>query len=137
MERTFTIIKPDAVEENNVGGIVAEIEKAGFSILGMKMIRMRRDQAESFYAVHKGKVFFDELMGYITRSKVVVMALEKENAIADFRNLIGATNPDEAAPGTIRKKFAKSIQENAIHGSDSVENGLIEVGFFFADSELI
>ena len=137
MERTFTIIKPDAVVEKNIGAIVADIEKAGFNILGMKMVRIRKDQAESFYAIHKDKGFFDELMTYITRSKVVVMALEKDNAISDFRELIGATNPADAEPGTIRKKFAKSIQENAIHGSDSVENGLLEVGFFFADSELI
>ncbi len=137
MERTFTIIKPDAVEENNIGEIVAHIEKAGFAILGMKMSRISRDQAESFYAIHKGKVFFNELMDYITRSKVVVMALEKNNAISDFRKLIGATNPDDAEPGTIRKKYAKSIQENAVHGSDSVENGILEVGFFFSDSELI
>ncbi len=137
MERTFTIIKPDAVEENNIGEIVAHIEKAGFAILGMKMSRISRDQAESFYAIHKGKVFFNELMNYITRSKVVMMALEKNNAISDFRKLIGATNPDDAEPGTIRKKYAKSIQENAVHGSDSVENGILEVGFFFSDSELI
>ena len=137
MERTFTIIKPDAVEENNIGEIVAHIEKAGFAILGMKMSRISRDQAESFYAIHKGKVFFNELMDYITRSKVVVMALEKNNAISDFRKLIGATNPDDAEPGTIRKKYAKSIQENAVHGSDSVENGILEVGFFFSESELI
>ena len=137
MERTFTIIKPDAVEENNIGEIVADIEKAGFAILGMKMSRISRDQAESFYAIHKGKVFFNELMDYITRSKVVVMALEKNNAISDFRKLIGATNPDDAEPGTIRKKYAKSIQENAVHGSDSVENGILEVGFFFSESELI
>ena len=137
MERTFTIIKPDAVEENNIGEIVADIEKAGFAILGMKMSRISRDQAESFYAIHKGKVFFNELMDYITRSKVVMMALEKNNAISDFRKLIGATNPDDAEPGTIRKKYAKSIQENAVHGSDSVENGILEVGFFFSESELI
>ncbi len=137
MERTFTIIKPDAVEEKNIGEIVADIEKAGFAILGMKMSRISRDQAESFYAIHKGKVFFNELMDYITRSKVVVMALEKNNAISDFRKLIGATNPDDAEPGTIRKKYAKSIQENAVHGSDSVENGILEVGFFFSESELI
>lgn len=137
MERTFTIIKPDAVEENNIGEIVADIEKAGFAILGMKMSRISREQAESFYAIHKGKVFFNELMNYITRSKVVMMALEKNNAISDFRKLIGATNPDDAEPGTIRKKYAKSIQENAVHGSDSVENGILEVGFFFSESELI
>lgn len=137
MERTFSIIKPDSVEEKHIGDILADIEKANFSIIGMRMIKMTMNQAKEFYAIHSGKAFFDELIQYITRTRVVVLALEKENAVSDFRNFIGATNPDDAAPGTIRKKFAKSIGENAIHGSDSVENGLREIGFFFAESELV
>ena len=137
MEKTFTMIKPDAVEDGNAGLILADIEKAGFNIIGMKILRFTKSQAESFYAVHRERPFFTELVSYITRGKVVVIALEKENAVQDFRTLIGATNPAEAAEGTIRKKYAKSIAENAIHGSDSVENGAIEVAFFFSNSELL
>ncbi len=137
MELTFTMIKPDGVEENNIGNILAKIEAAGFSILGMKMVRFTKSQAQAFYEVHKERPFYNDLVNYITRGRVVVMALEKENAVADFRTLIGATNPADAAEGTIRKLYAKSIEENAIHGSDSVENGLREVAFFFSESELI
>ena len=137
MEKTFTMIKPDAVEEGNTGLILADIENAGFNIIGMKILRFTKSQAESFYAVHRERPFFPELISYITRGKVVVIALEKEDAVLDFRTLIGATNPAEAADGTIRKKYAKSIAENAIHGSDSVENGAIEVAFFFSNSELL
>jgi nucleoside-diphosphate kinase len=137
VELTFTMIKPDGVEENNIGNILAKIEAAGFSILGMKMVRFTKSQAQAFYEVHKERPFYNDLVNYITRGRVVVMALEKENAVADFRTLIGATNPADAAEGTIRKLYAKSIEENAIHGSDSVENGLREVAFFFSESELI
>ena len=137
MEKTFTMIKPDGVEEKNIGNIIAAIENAGFRILGMKMIRFTKAQAQAFYEVHKERPFYNDLVNYITRGLVVAMALEKENAVADFRALIGATNPADAEEGTIRKLYAKSIEENAIHGSDSVENGLREVAFFFSESELI
>ena len=137
MEKTFTMIKPDGVEEKNIGNIIAAIENAGFRILGMKMIRFTKAQAQAFYEVHKERPFYNDLVNYITRGPVVAMALEKENAVANFRALIGATNPADAEEGTIRKLYAKSIEENAIHGSDSVENGLREVAFFFSESELI
>jgi nucleoside-diphosphate kinase len=137
LERTFTIIKPDAVEAGYSGAIITAIESAGFRLMGMKKRIMRRQEAEVFYAVHRDKAFFSDLMAYITRSPVIVMALEKENAVADFRTLIGATDPAKADPGTIRQRFATSISENAIHGSDSPENGRLEVAFFFAEHELI
>jgi nucleoside-diphosphate kinase len=137
LERTFTIIKPDAVEAGYSGAIITAIESAGFRLMAMKKRIMRRQEAEVFYAVHRDKAFFSDLMAYITRSPVIVMALEKENAVADFRTLIGATDPAKADPGTIRQRFATSISENAIHGSDSPENGRLEVAFFFAEHELI
>ncbi len=137
MERTLCIIKPDGVRNNNIGNIVAMIQAAGFRILGMKLTRISSDVAGAFYAVHKERPFYGELVNFMSSGAIVPIALEKENAIADWRTLIGATDPAEAAEGTIRRAYATSKGENAVHGSDSVENGLNEVAFFFAESELI
>ncbi|MCB0711873.1 MAG: nucleoside-diphosphate kinase [Ignavibacteriae bacterium] len=137
MERTLCIIKPDAVRKNVVGEIVAMITEKGFNILGMKMMRLSSADAGEFYAIHKERPFYGDLVEFMTSGKVVVIALEKENAVADYRTLIGATDPAEAEEGTIRKRFASSKGENAAHGSDSVENGRNEVAFFFAERELI
>ena len=137
MERTLCIIKPDAVRNNNIGNIVARIQEAGFRILGMKQMTISTAVAGEFYAVHKERPFYGELVDFMSSSPIVPIALEKDNAIADWRELIGATNPAEAAEGTIRKLYATSVGENAVHGSDSVENGLREVAFFFGEHELI
>ena len=136
MERTLCIIKPDAVKKKVQGTIIQKILDAGFKILGMKMLRLTKSQAEAFYAVHKGKPFYNELVDFMTSGKCITIALEKENAINDYRKLIGATDPAKADEGTIRKLFANNVQENAVHGSDSVENAKIEVGFFFSESEI-
>ncbi len=136
MERTLCIIKPDAVKKNVIGEIVAMITDRGFRILGLKMRHLAQRDAEAFYAVHKERPFYGELVEFMTSGPVVTIALEKENAVADYRALIGATNPAEAEEGTVRKKYASSVGENAVHGSDSVENGQIEVAFFFSESEL-
>ncbi|MBO6937806.1 MAG: nucleoside-diphosphate kinase [Deltaproteobacteria bacterium] len=130
-ERTLSIIKPDAVEANNVGAILAMIEKAGLKIVAMRMLHLSRAQAEGFYAVHKERPFFGELCDFMTRSPVVVSVLEGDNAVAKYREVMGATNPAEAAEGTIRKAFAKDIGENSVHGSDSLENAGIETNYFF------
>ncbi len=132
---TYTMIKPDAVSEHNSGAIIRMIEEAGFQIKAMKMTRMDKETAGKFYAVHKERPFYDDLCTYMSSGPIIPMILEKENAVADFRKLIGATNPAEAAEGTIRKLFAKSIEANAIHGSDSDENALIEANFFFPQTE--
>ena len=137
MERTLCIIKPDGVRNQNIGNIVAMIQAAGFRILGMKLTRISPAVAGEFYAVHKERPFCGELVNFMSSGPIVPIALEKENAIADWRALIGATDPAEAAEGTIRRKYATSKGENAVHGSDSVENGRNEVTFFFAESELI
>jgi nucleoside-diphosphate kinase len=137
MERTFAIIKPDAVAKGFTGEILAMIEKAGFRILGLKRIRLTRPQAEGFYAVHKARPFFEGLVTFMTEGPVVVLALEKENAIADWRTLMGATNPANAAEGTIRKRFAENIERNACHGSDAPETAAVEIPFFFSASELL
>ena len=137
MERTLCIIKLDGVRNNNIGNIVAMIQAAGFRILGMKLTRISPDVAGAFYAVHKERPFYGELVNFMSSGAIVPIALEKENAIADWRALVGATDPAEAAEGTIRRAYATSKGENAVHGSDSVENGLNEVAFFFAESELI
>ncbi|MBL8296426.1 MAG: nucleoside-diphosphate kinase [Bryobacterales bacterium] len=137
MERTFAIIKPDAVAKGFTGEILAMIEKAGFRILGLKRIRLTRPQAEGFYAVHKARPFFEGLVAFMTEGPVVVLALEKENAIADWRTLMGATNPANAAEGTIRKRFAENIERNACHGSDAPETAAVEIPFFFSTSELL
>jgi nucleoside-diphosphate kinase len=134
---TFAIIKPDAVKNGNTGKIYDRIISAGFKILGAKLIRMTLAQAQGFYAIHEGKPFYDELTVFMSSSQSMVLALEKDNAVSAWRETIGATNPEEAAEGTIRRNFATSIGENAVHGSDSDENAKKEIGFFFSESELI
>lgn len=136
IERTFCIIKPDAVEKNKIGAIIDMIQAADLKVKAMKMTKLSQAQAEGFYAVHSERPFFGELVEFMTRGPVVVVALEGENAVVRYRDLMGATNPAEAADGTIRKAFGGSIGENACHGSDSVENGKIETSYFFADWEL-
>jgi len=135
--KTLAIIKPDAVRKNNVGQIITRITEAGFKIKAMKMVRVSKSSAEGFYKIHKDRPFFGELIGYITLGPVVPIALEKENAVEDFRKLIGTTDPAKAEEGTIRKLYAKNIQENAIHGSDSNENAAIEISHFFSRHELL
>ncbi len=132
---TFSIIKPDAVRTGKTGPILAMINEGGFEIAAMRMVKMTLPQAESFYSVHKGKPFFDELVEFMTSGPVVVMILRHENAVDQFRKLIGATYPNKAEPGTIRKTFAVSVQMNAVHGSDSVENAIKEADFFFSEIE--
>lgn len=136
MERTLAIIKPDAVKKNAAGDIISMIQSAGFKILAMKQTRLSPEQAGAFYAVHKERPFYGELVNFMCSGAVVPIALEKENAVADYRTLIGATDPAEAEEGTIRKRFASSKGENAVHGSDSVENGRNEISFFFTESEI-
>jgi len=135
-ERTLCIIKPDAVKKNVQGNIIQKLSDAGFKILGMKMLNLSEASAGKFYEVHKERPFYGELVSFMTSGPVIPIALEKSNAVKDYRTLIGATDPAEAAEGTIRKLFADSKSENAVHGSDSVENGRIEVAFFFAESDL-
>ena len=135
--RTFAIIKPDAVKKGNTGKIYDRIIAEGFNVLGAKLIRMSLPQAQGFYAVHKGKPFYEELTDFMSSSQSMVLVLEKVNAVSAWRETIGATNPNEAAEGTIRFDFATSIGENAVHGSDSDENAKKEIGFFFSESELI
>ena len=133
---TFTMIKPDAVENGHIGAILEKINKAGFKIIAMKMTQLSKRDAEKFYAIHKERPFFGELVAFMTRGPIVAAVLQKENAVEDFRSFIGSTNPAEAAPGTIRNLYATSIGENAIHGSDSDENALIEAAFHFAGREI-
>jgi len=135
--RTFAMIKPDAVRNGYMGKILDRIIEADFKILGAKLIRMTKAQAEGFYAIHHERPFFQELTTFMSSGKAMVLALEKENAVSAWRDTIGATNPAEAIDGTIRKDFATSLGENAVHGADSDENAAIEIGFFFTDSELI
>lgn len=134
---TFGIIKPDAVRAGNAGKIIDRILADGFKIRGMKLIHQSKKQAEGFYAVHAGKGFFEELTTFMSSAPCVVLALEKENAVKAWRDLMGATNPAEAAEGTLRKEFASSIGENAVHGSDSDENASIEIAYFFSKLELV
>ncbi len=134
---TYGMIKPDAVQKNYTGKIVDKILDAGFKIRGMKLIQLTKEQAEKFYYVHRERPFYGELVEYITSGPVVALALEKENAVADYRALLGATDPNEAAEGTIRKLFGESKAINAIHGSDSDENALIEINFMFSNLELL
>ena len=131
------MIKPDAVESNNIGNITQMISDAGFTIKAMKLTQLSKDKAKAFYEVHKEKPFYDELVEYMTSGPIVAAVLEKENAVADFRALIGSTDPAEAAAGTIRKKYAESKGRNAVHGSDSDENAVIESNFHFNESELV
>ncbi|WP_297703423.1 nucleoside-diphosphate kinase [uncultured Eudoraea sp.] len=134
--RTFTMIKPDAVENGHIGAILEKITSAGFKIIAMKYTQLSRRDAQQFYAIHSDRPFFGELIQFMTRGPIVSAILEKDNAVDDFRALIGATNPTEAAEGTIRKLFAKDIGENAIHGSDSDENAAIEGSFHFSGREI-
>jgi len=135
IEQTLSIIKPDAVEKNNIGAIVALIEKAGLKVKAMRMAHLSKDQAEGFYAEHKGRGFFDELVELMTRSPVVLMCLEGENAIAKYRATMGATDPAKAEEGTIRKAYGSNIGENACHGSDSPESAAREVSYFFPETK--
>jgi nucleoside-diphosphate kinase len=137
IERTLCICKPDCVKKNLQGEVIARIQKAGFKILGMKQIHLTRVEAAGFYAVHNGKPFYEGLIDFMTSAPCLPVALEKENAVADYRLLIGATDPKDADPGTIRKLYADNKGENIVHGSDSVENGRLEVSYFFAESELM
>jgi len=134
--KTFTMLKPDSVEKGNIGAILEKINAAGFRIVAMKLTHMTKRDAKAFYAIHNERPFFNDLVQYMTRGPVVAAILEKDNAVEDFRALIGATNPEEAADGTIRKLFATSISENAVHGSDSDENATIESAFHFSGREM-
>ena len=135
--RTFTMIKPDAVQNKYTGQIITHIENAGFKIIAMKLRKLSTEQAQDFYQIHKERPFFNDLIKYITSGPIIAAVLEKENAVEDFRKLIGSTNPEDADEGTIRKLYAKSIDANAIHGSDSDENAEIESNFHFQKSEII
>ena len=137
VERTFSIIKPDATARNLTGAINAMIEQAGLRIVAQKRIRMTREHAETFYAVHKERPFFGELVEFMTSGPVVVQVLEGDNAVAKHREIMGATNPAQAAEGTIRKQFAESVGENSVHGSDSAENAEIEIRQFFAGNDIV
>jgi nucleoside-diphosphate kinase len=137
LERTFAIIKPDAVERNLTGTLLEKIEGAGFKIVGIKKLHLAKAQAEGFYYVHRSRPFFDNLCTFMSRSPVVVLALEKENCIVDWRELMGATNPANAEAGTIRREFGVSIEENTVHGSDSPESASFEIPYFFSQLELI
>ncbi|MFQ5349175.1 MAG: nucleoside-diphosphate kinase [Thermoanaerobaculia bacterium] len=135
-QRTLTIIKPDAVEAGNAEKILAQLEAEGFNILALKRLQLDRDQARSFYRVHRQRPFYDSLVEFMTSGPVVVAALEREDAVAGLRRVMGATNPQEAAEGTLRALYASSIERNAIHGSDSLENAALELAFFFSPAEL-
>jgi nucleoside-diphosphate kinase len=136
VERTLSIIKPDAVEKKKAGAILALLEESGFTIVGCKRMHLTRAAAEGFYAVHKARPFFGELVEFMTRSPVFVSVLEREDAVAQYRKVMGATDPAKADAGTIRKLFASSIGENAVHGSDSLDNAKIEIAYFFPASEV-
>ncbi len=136
LERTFFIIKPDAVEKNKIGAVLANIEESGFKLVALRRLQMSRAMAEGFYAVHKARPFFGELVEFMTRSPVVMGVLEKEEAVAGWRKQMGATDPAKAEAGTIRKLFGSNVGENATHGSDSLENARIEIGYFFAGHEV-
>ena len=136
-ERTFAMIKPDAVANRHVGEIIAFIEENGFQIVGMKVQRIARHEADAFYAVHRERPFFKGLVEFMTEGPVVVMVLQREDAIAKWREIMGATNPANAAEGTIRKRFAENIERNSVHGSDAPETATVEIPFFFSTSELL
>ena len=135
--RTFTIIKPDSVRKGNFGKIISRLEAEGFRVLGLKKVSLGRKQAEGFYAVHRERPFFPSLVEYMTSGPVYVAALERDNAVAHLRQVMGATDPKKAEKGTVRADFGESIEQNAIHGSDSDENAEIEIAFFFSESELM
>jgi len=136
-ERTFSIIKPDATRRNLTGKVNAKLEAAGLRIIAQKRARLTLEQAEGFYAVHKERPFFNELCSFMTSGPVVLQVLEGENAVAGNRDVMGATNPADAAEGTIRKEFAESIEANSVHGSDSLENAAIEISYFFSQVEIV
>src|SRR5436309_5041951 len=136
LQRTLTIVKPDAVRKNAIGDIIEQFEKNGFQILAMKMLEISKHQAEQFYAVHASRPFFESLTDFMSSGPIVVIALEKENAIADYRKLMGATDPAKAEEGTIRKKWAANIENNAVHGSDAEDTARFELSYFFAGYEL-
>lgn len=131
MERTFAMIKPDATERGLAGKIISRIEEEGFRIVGMRLVRMTRAEAEGFYAVHKERPFFGDLTAFMSSGRTVVLALERENAIKHWRDVMGATNPEDAGPGTIRKEFAESIERNSTHGSDAPDTAAFELGYWF------
>ena len=135
--RTFTIIKPDSVRKGNFGRIISRLEAEGFRVIGLKKVALSQRQAEGFYAVHRERPFYSSLVEYMTSGPVYVAALERDNAVATLRQVMGATDPARAEANTIRKEFGESIEQNAIHGSDSDENAKIEIGYFFAESELV
>lgn len=134
-EITLTMIKPDAVEAGNIGDILKDIHDAGFKVIAMKYTKLGREKAGAFYAVHRERPFYNDLVEFMTSGPIVAAVLQKDNAVAGFRELIGATNPEEAAEGTIRQKYASNIEKNAVHGSDSDENARIEADFFFSKLE--
>jgi len=136
LQRTLSIIKPDAVSKNHIGDIISRFEKAGLKIVAAKMLRLTESQGEAFYAIHRGKPFFNALVKFISSGPVLVQALEGDNAILKNREIMGATNPAQAAPGTIRADFAESIDRNAVHGSDAEATAKEEIAFFFAESEI-
>ncbi|HGF4087795.1 TPA: nucleoside-diphosphate kinase [Yersinia enterocolitica] len=136
VERTFSIIKPNAVAKNNIGAIYARFESAGFKIIAAKMLHLTKEQAEGFYAEHKGRPFFDGLVEFMTSGPVMIQVLEGENAVQRHRDIMGATNPDNALAGTLRADFADSFTENAVHGSDAVESAQREIAYFFSDNEI-
>jgi len=136
IERTLSIIKPDAVAKNHIGAVVALLEKGGLRVVAQRMVKLSREQAQAFYAVHKERPFYNDLVAFMTEGPVVVQVLEGEGAVARNRELMGATDPAKAADGTIRKLYATNIERNAVHGSDSVANAAVEVAFFFPESEL-
>lgn len=136
VERTLTLIKPDALEKNAMGQIISKFEDNGLRPVAMRMTRLSKGEAEDFYSVHAGKGFFDELVEFMTRGPIVAMVLEGEDAIARTREVMGATDPEDAAEGTIRAEFATDVGENSVHGSDSPENARKEIGFFFSDTEI-
>lgn len=137
MERTLSIIKPDGIGKNNIGEIIARFEKGGLNIVAAKMLHLSNEQAEGFYAIHKERPFFNDLVSFMKSGPVMVMVLEGENAILKNREIMGATNPKEASPGTIRADFADSIDENAVHGSDALETAKSEINFFFSPEEVL
>jgi nucleoside-diphosphate kinase len=136
VERTFSIVKPDGVQKNLIGAVYSRFEKAGLKIIAARMVHLTQRQAEGFYAVHRERPFFKDLVKYMTSGPVVVQVLEGENAVMKNREIMGATDPKKAAPGTLRADFASSIEENVVHGSDSLENAAVEIAYFFATSEL-
>jgi nucleoside-diphosphate kinase len=136
LQRTLSIIKPDAMEAGKAGAIIARLQEEGFAIQAMRQLQLTRQQAEGFYQVHRGKGFFEELVTFMSRGPIVVMALEAENAIEKYRSVIGATDPAKAAPGTVRKLYGTDVGENAVHGSDAPETAAVEIGYFFPGYEV-